>query len=82
MSKKHKEYQDKISQWASTRASLSDQQRKAFIDHHQLKMDQLREKHAVELKMIAEKHKIEMQNLKLTNEVLQLQLQKEREKKY
>lgn len=45
-------------------------------------MDQMREKHDVELKMIAENHKIEMQNLKLTNEILQLQLQKEKEKKY
>lgn len=80
MSKKCKGYQDKISEWVSTRASLSDQQQKAFIDHHQLKMTQMREKHAVELRMMAEKHQIEMQNLKLTNEILQLQ--KEKEKKY
>lgn len=78
VSKKHKGYQDKISKWASARALLSDQQQMAFIEQHQLKMDQKREKHAVKLKMMSEKHQIKMQNLKLTNEILVIQ--KEREK--
>jgi len=70
VSKKCKGYQDKLSQWVSTRASLSNQQQKAFIDHSQLKMDQMSKKHAVELRMMAEKLQMDIQNLKLTNEIL------------
>lgn len=64
-SKKQKTYQDKISCWTSTRASLIEQQQSAFIEQHKLKMDLMREKHTIEVNMMLEKHQIKIENLLL-----------------
>lgn len=82
VSKKHKSYQDKITNWASTRASLSEQQQEAFIEQHKLKMSLMQKKHDYELKLISEKHEIEMENLKLQREILQLKKKKEMSSPY
>lgn len=44
-SKKQKKYQDKISSWASSRASLTDLQLSAFKSQHNLKIKLMQEKH-------------------------------------
>lgn len=76
--KKKKTYQDKITSWASTRASLSEEQKSAFSEHHKLKMHLKQEKHNLELQMMTEKHKIEIKNLKLTNDILKMQKEAEK----
>lgn len=53
-------YQDKISSWASTPASLSEEQKSAFIEQHKLTMRLMQEKYNVELKIMTEKHNIEL----------------------
>lgn len=80
VTKKKKTYQDKISSWASTRASLSEEQKSAFTEHHKLKMHLKQEKHNLELQMMTEKHKIEIENLKLTNDILKMQKEAEKVK--
>lgn len=74
--KRHKAYQDKITSWASTRASLTELQQAAFIEQQKLKISFMCEKHDTELKMMNEKHKIEMENLQLQKQILNLQKEK------
>lgn len=71
--KKQKTYQDKITSWASTRASLSEMQQDVFKEQHQLKIALMLEKHKLEMKMMNEKHIIEIEKLKLQKEILQIQ---------
>ncbi|KAE9542345.1 hypothetical protein AGLY_003472 [Aphis glycines] len=71
---------DLKSSWASTRASLSEEQKSAFTEHHKLKMHLKQEKHNLELQMMTKKHKIEIENLKLTNDILKMQKEAEKVK--
>lgn len=74
VSKKQKTYQDKITSWASSRASLTDLQQSAFKSQHNLKMKLMQEKHDSEEKRLSEKHEIEVKNLMLQTKILESQL--------
>lgn len=78
VTKKHKVYQDKITSWASSRASLTEQQQIAFMEQHKLKMTLMREKQEAEIKMMTEKHNVEMGNLQLQRQILLLKKEKEK----
>jgi len=78
VSKRAKTYQDKITSWATIRTQLSEQQQSAFIEQHTLKMNLMQKEYDIKIKMMEEKYQIELQNLKLTNEILLLQIEKEK----
>lgn len=56
--KKLEAYQNKITSWTSTHASLNKEQQITFMEQHKLKIKLMQQKHDVELKMIVEEHDI------------------------